>query len=255
MIKAKAAGAKSAWQSHIGGKGYMGVSLHSPNHRGNSLAAMVRWVNETGKFDEFKVGLSDTLNRHNYVMEEGISYEQAAKKASCIGQEWLDENLSILENLEIPYELVRWDYWLHNYSDVVESNRASFYQAFNNNQSFRESILDDVRKYFNRHHGVDLSNADPDKIGLSIEYLIEELAVYSVIFDTYPSTAIYPGKQLACFELIRNGDVLGDIPLTIKESKFIRLALHGAEPAWHRDPTPEQANKLHAFEGQRKLVV
>ena len=46
MAKAKATGAKKSWQSLIGDTGYMGISLHSSNHRGEGLEAMVNWANE-----------------------------------------------------------------------------------------------------------------------------------------------------------------------------------------------------------------
>lgn len=203
----------------------MGISLHSHNHQGAGLKAMIAWVNEQGRFDRFRIGLSDTLNRHNYVMEDGLSYAKAHEKAARAGEAWLDENSVTLSNLQMPFELVRWDHWLDNHAAEVEEYRNAFYHAFQTNDVLKAALTEDVSKYFQRRHGLELAAADPDKVSLSLEYLIEELAVYSAIFKDYPSTALYPGKQLKCFEVLRDG-LVSDVPPYIQQSKFIRLALH-----------------------------
>lgn len=226
MIKAKATGAKNIWQSHIRGNGYMGISLHSHNHQGEGLKAMIQWINEQTDFDFVRIGLSDTLNRHNYVMEENIHLHQAHEKSKKMGQKWLDENKSILERLTVPFEIIRWDYWLIQHADQVIFNKKTFYDTYFNNLYFNSAVKEDLSNYFMRHGKTSLSSVDSKKLSLSLEYLMEELAVYSILFTEYPSTAIYPGKSLKCFEIIRQSNI-PNVPQGINKSKFIRLSLHG----------------------------
>ena len=109
MAKAKATGAKKAWQSLIGDTGYMGISLHSSNHRGQGLEAMVNWANEQN-FKRFRIGLSDTLNRFNYAQTDNISLQQAFSVAALAGDKWLEQNQDTLNKLSIPFDIVRWSH-------------------------------------------------------------------------------------------------------------------------------------------------
>lgn len=228
MAKAKAAGAKAKWQAMVGGPGYMGISLHSPNHKGDGLAAMVDWMNEHGQFSRVRVGLSDTLNRFNHARENRVSLKDAFAATAREGSNWLAANRPILDGLSMPHELVRWSHWLENHAREVEANRHFFDQAYQKNSDFKASVDADIAAFLKRKQNDPAATIDPEFINTSRQYLIEELAVYSVILKDFPATTVYPGKQLNCFAYMRE-NVPQNLPAAIGRTGFIRLGIHGLD--------------------------
>ena len=90
MFKAKAMEGKKKWKPLTGGLGYMGISLESTKHTGDSLISMVDWINSTSQFTHLRVGLSDTLNRHTYANNNKIDLSAAFSLARGKGDNWLE---------------------------------------------------------------------------------------------------------------------------------------------------------------------
>lgn len=226
MASAKAAGAKAKWQSLVGGNGYMGISLHSRNHEGEGLAAMVEWMNMRGQFEHVRVGLSDTLNRFNYAHSHRVSLTEAYKAVAQSGDAWLAENSKILDGLAMPHDLRRWSHWLENYRQEIEQNKTLFEHAYDEDAGLRSSIDADISAFLTRTHKLH----DIEQLEASRRYLIEELAVYSAILRVNPATTVYPGKQLNCFAYMRDHKP-AHLPSAIGGTGFIRLGIHGMDPA------------------------
>lgn len=222
MARAKAAGAKSTWQPLTGGKGYVGISLDSTNHRGDGLSAMVDWVNAHGQFDQILIGLSDTLNRHNYARDRDLSLREAYDLASRKGDDWLDTNRATLSGFNMPFDVKRWSHWQQKHAQAVRENRGQFLNAYENDPAFCASLDADIAAFLKRKS----SAPDAKAIASCRDYLIEELAVYSVILAEYPATVIYPGKQLNCFAYLRSHQP-ENLPTAIGQTGFIRLGIHG----------------------------
>lgn len=229
MAKAKAAGSKARWRSLTGGLGYMGISLKSRLHTGAGLAAMVEWILQTGRFERLRIGLSDTLNRHNIAHEQSISLTEAFQIATQQGNLWLDENRATLAQITIPTEFVRWSFWLETHAVEVAQNKAAFERAYQHDAGFRDALNTDMARFAQRKSGVSLAHLDRQSRATSFNYLIEELAVYSVIFKDYPATVVYPGRPLACFAYVRQTKP-NTLPAPIQNTHHIRLALHGLTP-------------------------
>lgn len=212
----------------------MGISLDSPNHTGDGLAAMVEWINSHGHFDQVLVGLSDTLNTHNYARDLRISPRVAFAHAMEKGNKWLEENNDTLARLETPYSVVRWVYWQKNYADEIADNQRVFGDAYQQDLKFREAVNTDIARFLKRK----THNPDAGAIATCRAYLIEELAVYSVILQAYPGTVIYPGKQLECMRYVRE-EKPTHLPEFIGKTGYIRLSIHGKFQT--TTPSPQQA--------------
>lgn len=213
----------STWAQRRGGHGYMGISLHSRAHTGAGLWYMLDWVNRESAFDRLRIGLSDTLNRFNYMGDEALTEEQARAKALSIGDQWLVKNAPSLSCLTIPYEIIRWDHWQTTNPDVIAKNRRTYMNAFRANPAFREAMLQDMDNFMRRRYKKTLSETDFYATGPLVNYLIEELAVYEEIYRDYPNTTIYPGKQLNVVTVLRSG-ALG-LSETFPDTRFERLYL------------------------------
>lgn len=215
IVKARGIGKRAL---PLTGKGYMGISLHSRNHTGLSFASIVDWLNKNTTFEEIRIGLSDTLNRHNY-MSDGLSEQQAIKKSLDKGNEWLEENNASIQRLDVPYHIIRWSHWLEHRPATIFKNIQKYQKAYKDISEFKQAIDKDIESFQTRGSAMDRTFDSQ----ASYRYLIEELAVYEEIFENYGCDVFYPGKQLACFDVIRSGIV--PIAPNIQKTNYVRLNL------------------------------
>ncbi len=92
----------------------LGVSLHNPNIAGDRLKYMIDWIAEKKNFKKCYIDLSDTLYRHNYMLVNSIPKMKQVKKAVDQGNKWLNRHQEIIDRLDIPVSILRWDQWLNN---------------------------------------------------------------------------------------------------------------------------------------------
>lgn len=204
----------------------LGISLGSKNHEGEALEAIVDWLNRAG-FSEGRVDFSDTLHRYNVMMDEGLDEHSARKRILEDSDAWITRNHRTLDKLVMPHELISWDRWLHH--PKFSAYKAEFERAYQNNPHFRQAILNDVGHYFSRRDDLALSQVEPEKIELSVAFLIEELAAHSILYGEYPCAVVYPGREQESFKLARSG-LLKGIPTGMEQSFHTRLVLHKLAP-------------------------
>jgi len=186
---------------------------------GESFKSLIDWVN-AANFDRLRIGISDALNSHNHSMNGSLNAKEDAVKE---GDAWLAEHEKYLQKLTVPYEIYRWSDWYKHSFTQIEANKIKYEIAFRKNSIFREALLNDMDSFFSRK-GMRLADMPFDVGQHSLNYLIEELAVYEEIFKDYPCTVIYPGKQLKCFECIRNGQI--ELSDSIHKTSYLRLNIH-----------------------------
>lgn len=210
----------------------LGISMGSLNHEGSSLAAIVQKINQRG-FRGGLIDLSDTLNRYTYRAIEGLSETAAADKARKDGDQWLSRNRNILAQLRMSAPVRRWDEWLNH--PGYPAMRATFQKLYDNSVLLRTAIDNDVHRFYRRRYG--LTTMDDGSKCLSRMYYLEELAVQSVIASEKPATFLYPGKQLDCFKVIRDGLIEG-APSGLANSTYTRLVLHSFDTKKQDRPAP-----------------
>ncbi len=199
-----------------GGKFSLGVSMGSENHDGEALQAVVDWINASS-FESGIIDLSDTLCRFGFMLE-GL-YEESAYLASVkLGDEWLRRNSSILSSLEKPCQVIRWDTWRRH--EDFESVSAEVEAAYKKSTALRHAVYADISAYYTRKD-IALS---PEKVGLSTRYFLEELTAHTLLHRIHDVAAIYPGKQLECYKMVRQKKV--EFPEGIPGSAFVRLVPH-----------------------------
>jgi|GEM_PF-3180897 len=214
----------SAKNANLKGKGYMGISLNSASHSGPALQATIKWINENTSYKTFLIGLSDTLNRFNVIpIQNDKSAEEVCLNA---GNQWLNKNKSILKQLNTPYKIIRWDHWKSNYPNKTKQYINLFENLFENDLILKSALINDINNFVKRRYKTTIDNVPFDTIKNCKDYLIEELAVYSIIFESYNDCDVfYPGKQLECMKVIRE-NLVQAIPNTYENTQYIRMALH-----------------------------
>ncbi len=209
--------AKSAWKSNS--FFMLGISMGSQNHEGEALEAIVDRIN-AGGFTHGVLDVADTLNRYRYI-GEGKPEREAIQIARNEGSDWLERNNHIISRLRMPVAVHRWDEWLSHpkYPETI----AQIRRLYANNNTLCQAVDQDIDKFYVRNYGT--AEVSPKKRHLSVEYYLEELAVAAIMLEEKPSLVMYPGKQLNCFRLIRDGKV-PDAPPSLSNSSFSRLIIH-----------------------------
>lgn len=209
--------AKTAWQSHT--SFMLGISMGSQNHEGEALEAIVERIN-AGGFTSGVIDVADTLNRYRYI-GDGVQPEDAMDISRNEGDEWLKRNWHILAKLKMPISIHRWDEWINHqkYSESIKEIR----NICSSSPLLREALEDDIDNFYKRNYG--RTAVSQERRALSAEYYMEELAVAAVMLREKPSLVMYPGKQLNCFRLIREGKI-PDAPRSLSTSSYSRLIIH-----------------------------
>ncbi len=209
--------AKSAWKTNS--SFMLGISMGSQNHEGEALEAIVDRINEGG-FTHGVLDVADTLNRYRYI-GDGIPEREAIEITRNEGGDWLERNNHIISRLRMPVAVHRWDEWLSHpkYPETI----AQIRELYANNHILCQAVEQDIDNFYVRNYGT--AEVSSERRHLSVEYYLEELAVAAIMLDEKPSLVMYPGKQLNCFRLIRDGKV-PEAPPSLSNSSFSRLIIH-----------------------------
>lgn len=159
--------------------GRLDISVGMPYHEGEKLKAAVAWAGE--RFSHLIVSVADTLQRHNF-MAEGMEKEAAYNHSYQLGTEWIERNHAILAGATI----IRWDQRLMHplYAQYTRRTLGHFADC----PAFQASLEQEAGTYAIRKG----QSVSADRIN----YLIEEVAVFDMLFCIEPAADVYPGSIL-----------------------------------------------------------
>lgn len=174
---------------------YLGISIGNPQFRGESFAVLLEWISR--HFDECLIVVGDYLQRYN----EHIFYNRQAKEAEIeslrMGDTFLKESADLLNRLpKTQFHITRWK----SYLDSQEYHRSKkiLEELFVTSFEFRESI-DKTSSEFIARQMKNKKGPVVDKktaIALSTQYLLEEIAVFSVLVENGWAVEVYPGPEI-----------------------------------------------------------
>ena len=155
------------------------ISVGKPNHEGEKLAATMLWARE--RFQHVIVSVADTLQRHN-LMAEGMPAAEASRASLQAGTVWIERNQALLQGCTV----IRWDERLAHplYPQFLDRTE----QALLRDKALSQALHDAANDYA-RRTGIEVSYHRHN-------YLVEELAVFDMLFGTEPAADIYPGSLL-----------------------------------------------------------
>jgi tRNA-dependent cyclodipeptide synthase len=179
---------------------FLGISMLNPNHHGEKFEKIIEWVNKQENFENCFIYLADSLYRHHFMMQDGLSEKDAYEKAVRFGDKWLTKHTQFIEKLNIPYRIVRWDeHWQNPYLRVVQD---IFLNEYEQNSAFQRAVRNDVECIFARR-GIETNHILPKELVHCRNFILEELAIDSLFFQKYEVAWIYPGKALEAYTYLR----------------------------------------------------
>ena len=180
----------------------LSISVGQPVHEGAKLTAALDWINRN--FETCIIGVSDTLQRWNLLSAPDMTMEEAYTATLQAGDAWLERNRSAIGELKIPVQIIRWDHWLQH-PDFAATHEA-FQNLYINNNVLRTALDQDTEEFLVRHHAT--NEADEQRlISTSRSFILEEIAVYTLLHRELPSAKIYPSQSLEALRVVREGYV------------------------------------------------
>ena len=183
----------------------LGISVGQPYNEGDKFAATVEWA--ARHFEQIRVDVSDTLQRHRMI-GEGTPAEEAATASRREGERWIARATPVLGACGTPYTIVRWNEWLRHAE--FPAVHATYSRLAASDRVLSTAIAADIDGFIARRakHGGGMAEVSAVRAA-SRAYLIEELAAITLQGRAQSSARIYPGPELASFHAVRGGLVAG----------------------------------------------
>ena len=172
------------------------ISVGMEYHEGEKLKATVDWAKR--RFETVIVSVADSLQRYN--LDNNYSLSMA------LGDQWLARNKDIIEGCRVQ----RWD-------DVIQHRLYDIGRVqdlYLRNTAFRLLIEDQI-------DSLKLQKAPRDA---SVEYLLEEIAGFAVLFKTQPAIDIYPGSFLRVWDAFRQ-NLIPQSPRILSSASTLQIGL------------------------------
>lgn len=202
---------------------YLGISLGNPLFRGDTLHSLLLWIND--HFDECLVVVGDYLQRYNEQMFGAREGDSAGLEAIRAGDAFIAESYPIFDRLpSSKFRLTRWMSYLET-TEFSKTKRV-LDELFISNYEFRASIDRTSVEFINRQvRNKKVPVVDRERaIALSTRYLMEEIAVFSVLVEKGYEVEVYPGPELPVLTEIAHGH-FPNVPEPLKRRVNVELRI------------------------------
>lgn len=203
-------------------KCFLGVSIDAPFIGGKHVEKVLHWIDSN--FKECLIIIGDDVHLYNEFIF-GNSEQEAKSKCKILGEfaeSRLKEGLGKLN--QTKFKIHHWNRYTGS-TEFISLNKR-YKKLFAEESKFHSSIITCARKYLKkqREKGNYSIVSEEDAIQHSVEYIIEEMTVFSILISKGYSTLIYPGTILQIFKDIVQ-DVFPTIDSVLKEGIYIDLTI------------------------------
>lgn len=169
----------------------MPISVGQRVHEGKKFEAVIKLINSS--FKSCSILVDDTVQRHTIGILNHAGSDRLHQLALAEGDSWMDRSKQFYTQLEIPYEIKRWDDWYNNpdYPDCL----ARVKREYADNALYRSAIHENIDDFLARFLiGIPADKIDSERaFSLCLDYLLEECSVMCLWtqglydFEVYPS--------------------------------------------------------------------
>lgn len=181
------------------------ISVGQEKHEGEKFNATIAWA--ATRFKKVVICVNDTLQRYNLMAELGLTEEIARERAFEMGTRWIGQVLA--PHLDKDPVIIRWDYWLNHpdYPEVLKKINGLYAE----NEVFRSAVEAEIDVFMLRRENSGQPVTQWHK-SLSRRYLLEESAVFPLMFQHDRAADVYPGTTLLPVRLAEEGKIEGYNP-------------------------------------------
>jgi tRNA-dependent cyclodipeptide synthase len=198
----------------------LGVSMTNPIFWRSSLRALLGWMRE--HFAEPLVLVGDHLHRLNEQLLHGYGEAEASEAARQEGDRFMAHLEACLAGFpEQSFQVMRWQPF--HQDPAFAQAKAQLWALYEENAAVRASIDSTAALFVWQKQGRAPLAADKETaVRLSAEYLLEEMAVFSVLIDRGWEVVLYPGAQLPMLMEIATGR-FRDVPHSLHKGIYVEL--------------------------------
>jgi tRNA-dependent cyclodipeptide synthase len=198
----------------------LGVSMSNPVFWRSSLGTMLAWMDKN--FDSSLVLVGDYLQRFNEQIANGNQADLAIESAMRKGDLFETKlNQYLPEYANEKFHIARWKPFHENAN--FHKHKTVLDKIYNSNLAVKTSI-DNTAKLFvsQKQDRLDFKVSEEEAVRLSVEYLLEEMAVFSILIDEGWDVVLYPGAQLPLLMEIAKGEFDG-VPNSLNKGIYVEL--------------------------------
>jgi tRNA-dependent cyclodipeptide synthase len=207
----------------------LGVSVMSPNWQNDYFASILAFA--AANFQTIRIDLTDALYRHNF-MAQGFLPVEAAARADAIGAAWLERHQHMIEASTVTPDVIRWSQW-HRHSDY-DTVLEAVTRAYDTSPMFRDAVESDVSEFCRRQG----RQATASGCRHSRDYLLEEVAVFTLEARALPSLKLYPGDEPMCVNIVRRG-LVPEAPRGLEREQYAKVKFHTRGYQANQAPGPQ----------------
>ncbi len=176
------------------------ISVGQAPHEKEKFRATLASVNH--HFSACTIMVCDSLQRHTMQIMSDSKENAIHAYSNILGEEWIARNLLYINQLDIPYHILRWDQWLEHINfgqkyDLINT-------LYSRDQLFETAIYNTVNHFLKRKEGKPVVNQET-AYHLSKTHLLEKCAVMLLLADEGYPFEIYPhDRNLALDYVYKN---------------------------------------------------
>ena len=215
------------------------ISIGQPYHEGSKLAAMINWCAD--RFNTVTLCVNDTLQRYSTMFEKKIDETSAFKEALQKGEEWIERNEGLWSKKD-NIHVVQWEAWKDEDYRAIRPKVAFMYAA---NPEFKEAVDKNVTSIWERRSKTKPDLYKPEAFerfaGFSKQYILEELTIFSLMYEREKAIDLYPGATLFAATLFQDKEAEG-APPGLGKGHFCRIDFKRNKSSLANDNVPEEAH-------------
>lgn len=189
------------------------ISVGQDYHEGDRLKATLEWA--SNNFDTVTVCVNDTLQRHNMEFS-GVDAKKALDLSENNGREWIERNIETMRAYP-NIRIVRWNEWAgrKEYPQILQK----MHDLYNNSSSMKDAVETEIYNFWKRR-GDGVQEHYSSFHYHAKNYLLEECAVFSMMFSEQEAADIYPGSTLLPCALFKDMGKYGFTRIEFKSQKL-----------------------------------
>ncbi|RNE88394.1 hypothetical protein [Marichromatium sp. AB31] len=212
-----------SWRNHRNCR--LQISVGHQYHEAEKLSATIEWA--TNRFtpeqgSQIFLCVNDTLQRYNSMSKDNITEKKALEQSIELGNEWIERNSCFFSKTR-NLHLSRWDFW-RSHKDYKKS-LDSTYKLYDRNIEFHNAIDKNAYVFWERQKNRNRSSKRTlaRSLELSKLYLLEETAVFSLMFKYNPAIDIYPGTTLLPCTIFQGRSNIPGLPDGLGQGAFAQI--------------------------------
>jgi hypothetical protein len=175
------------------------ISVGQLPHEQDKLKSTLAVVNSS--FKSCTIMLCDSLQRHTLKIDINKTDEEAHEQANFLGDDWLSRNMYFIKQLDIDYNIIRWDYWLFH-PEYLEDKKFIDKLSLNNtdfNNALEKTALEFLARNLKK---VNTVKEQQNLLINSKEYLKEECAVMLLWAKCGYQFEVYPSQRNSAMDFV-----------------------------------------------------